>query len=95
MKQTFDEKHSMEGRPDYDFDIIGMIPAPGWYVIWEDENKRHRSPLVGWGIQKDGAVVPLTSDATGYVDDPTTDSTFKELYHEELWVEVAEIEPSK
>jgi hypothetical protein len=49
--------------------ITAIMPAGGWRVEWTDSDGTIWSePLAGWGLKGD-AVVPLSTDSTGLVDD--------------------------
>lgn len=48
--------------------IIQIMPADGWRVRYLSENDADsEEPLMGWGLQTDGEVIPLSADAYGYV----------------------------
>jgi len=68
-------------------DITQIIPAPGWYVVYEDEDgRRRRTPLIGWGI-RDGQVIPLAACQDGDVHDAATSTNFIEINHPDHWQE--------
>jgi hypothetical protein len=49
--------------------ITALLPAGGWRAEFtDDDGVTWSMPLVGWGL-KGGAVVPLTTDTDGMVED--------------------------
>ena len=49
-------------------DIIALIPAGGWRGRWVDNDGiEYSEPLVAWGLQADGDIVPLETDSAGMV----------------------------
>ena len=66
-------------------DIVQIIPADGWFAIFDNDGKEFKSPLVAWGLQRDSTIIPLDLDRKGQVDDPTNNSKFKEIYHKFYW----------
>lgn len=50
--------------------IIQIMPAVGWCVwMLEHDAGLVRYPLTAWGLDADGQVIPLLSDADGMVSD--------------------------
>jgi hypothetical protein len=61
--------------------ITALLPAGGWRVEFTDpDGSKWSEPLVGWGL-RDGSVVPLTTDSTGYVNDFDPLSQEYRIYH--------------
>jgi hypothetical protein len=67
-----------------DRQIVQIIPADGWRVVYAIERwvqgeravEAISSPLLAWGLTMDGFLVPLESDKSGWVEDPTGCSNF-------------------
>ncbi|GAA4525602.1 hypothetical protein GCM10023160_18760 [Brachybacterium paraconglomeratum] len=48
--------------------IVSVTPSTGWFAEWDtDEGEECSEPLVGWGVQCNGEVVPLEVDVDGMV----------------------------
>lgn len=48
--------------------FVSVTPSPGWHAEWDAPDGTEASkPLVGWGIQCNGEVVPLEADVDGFV----------------------------
>ncbi len=66
-------------------DIIREIPASGWYAIYENQDQLWKCPVICFGVQRNGEIVPLSSDDNGYIDECGSASNYKGLYHSENW----------
>lgn len=48
--------------------IVSVTPSPGWHGEWvAPDGSECSQPLVGWGVQCNGEVVPLEADGDGSV----------------------------
>lgn len=59
--------------------IIQIMPARGWYSVFDADGIEERMPLVAWGLQANGDVVPLDADRDGMVSTVTLHSNFVRL----------------
>ena len=51
--------------------IVQIIPGTGWVLEYLNEDGQlDVSPLLAWGLQGGGNVVPLDVDECGFVDEP-------------------------
>lgn len=77
--------------------VVAVIPGGGWVVEFKDDDTVIPSPIVAWTVDAQGSVTPLSSDSTGYCEDPTGSSNFVRIYHpdEEAMAGVATPEPTE
>jgi hypothetical protein len=56
--------------------FVQIIPGTGFVVaiLGEDDHEILFEPLVAWGLNKEGTVVPLGSDPEGFVDTVNSDA---------------------
>ena len=60
--------------------IQQIIPAPGWYARYEDDEEIE--PLVAWGLTRGGEVIGLCADNAGLIDCPAEISNFRDyIFH--------------
>lgn len=54
-----------------DREIVSMIPAGQFSIVYvSDDGHSFTTPLVGWGLTSGGSIVPLDTDAAGFVSEP-------------------------
>ena len=65
--------------------IVQIMPSEGWRAAYrlgsEDspDGKVYSYPLLGWGLQADGHIVPLEAAGNSWVEDPTGANNFVRL----------------
>ena len=38
-----------------DDEFVYVMPAPGWWAVYDDAGRQSWAPLVGWGVTRSGA----------------------------------------
>ena len=59
-----------------DDEFVSVMPAPGWWAVYDDAGRQSWAPLVGWGVTRSGSVVPLGVDSSGEVEPWNTIANF-------------------
>ena len=59
-----------------DDEFVYVMPAPGWWAVYDDAGRQSWAPLVGWGVTRSGSVVPLGVDSSGEVEPWNTIANF-------------------
>ena len=57
-------------------EYVQLIPANGWYAVYNVDGKEERSPLVAWALTRGGFVHAVDADVEGAVAEPDTNSNF-------------------
>lgn len=60
--------------------IVQLCPAPGWHAVYRNQDGgEFSSPIIAWGVQRDGTVVALDADANGLIDRADEQGNFVRL----------------